>query len=355
MPKPLSDTRWAARANTMEHVRDNFDCYVSALEELIAKNQLDAHGHSDAQGLLNGLMKFEFLFLLHFWFDILVITKAATDKVQGPFLNISLSCHLIKSCVQQFMVMRRNNEHFDATLGKTQECCSSLGLPSDFECRRIRRRHAPFDESQEDVNIPAANAKERFKINVYYVVLDAIITDLDTRFNDTTVGVLKSLHCLSPATIIEKDKYAPSETCLAELETLCHFYSEDLTGNEDVKMEYQNIDALLNAWEFDENEAVPRDIEDLLIFLEKQKLTAQFENITTLLRLALTLPVSSAHDERAFSCLKHVKSYLRSTTTEQCVSNLASISINHEHVSSIAVRDIQKPFLNEKTRKLFNV
>ena len=31
MRKSLSDTRWAARANAMEHVRDNFDCYVSAL------------------------------------------------------------------------------------------------------------------------------------------------------------------------------------------------------------------------------------------------------------------------------------------------------------------------------------
>ena len=92
---------------------------------------------------------------------------------------------------------------------------------------------------------------------------------------------------------------------MTELKTLCHFYSEDLSGDDDVKREYQNIHALLNAWEFDENEAVPRDTEDLLIFLGKQKLTAsQFENITTLLRLALTLPVSSAHEKRAFSCLK---------------------------------------------------
>ena len=189
------------------------------------------------------------------------------------------------------------------------------------------------------------------------MVLDAIITDLETRFNDTAVGVLKSLSCLSPATLIEKDKDAPSETCLAELKTLCHFYSEDLSDDDNVKREYQNIHALLDAWEFDENEAVPRDTEDLLIFLGKQKFTAQFENITTLLRLALTLPVSSAHDERAFSCLKikRVKTYLRSTMSEHCLSNLACISINREHVSSIAVRDLQKPFLNARTRKIFNL
>ena len=98
-----------------------------------------------------------------------------------------------------------------------------------------------------------------------------------------------------------------------------------------------DIHALLNAWEFDENEAVPRDLEDLLIFLAIQKLMAQFENITTLLRLVLTLPVSSADDERASSCLKRVKTHLRSTMTEYHLSNLAFISINREHISSIAV------------------
>ena len=145
----------------------NFDCYISSLEELIAKNQLDTRGNSDASGLLNGLMKFEFLFLLYFWFDTLVITKPATDKVQGACLNIAVSCHLVKSCVQQFMIMRSNDDHFEATLRKTKERCSSLG---EFETGRIRTRRAPFDENSDgDVYDPTTDAKEKFKIDVYYV------------------------------------------------------------------------------------------------------------------------------------------------------------------------------------------
>ena len=344
MPKSLSDTRWAARANVIQHVQDNF-------EELMSKNQLDARGVSDANGLLNGMMKFDFIFLLHFWFDVLVITKAATDKVQGPSLNIAVSCHLVKACIHQFQAMRNRDDHFESTYAKVQECCRSLDVAADFECRRIRRR-TRIDETPADGDEPTFSAKETFKIDMYNVVLDTIITDRNTRFNDTTVGVLKALSCLAPTEIIGED--APSQTCLDDLQTLCDFYREDLSGNEDVKMEYQNIHALLNAWEFDDNEAVPRDVEDLLRFLTKAKLTAQFENVTTLLRLVLMLPISSAHDERSFSCLKRVKTYLRSTMTEDRLSNLACIAINREHVSSIAVRDLQKPFLNAKTRKLFN-
>ena len=120
MPKALSDTRWAARANAVQHVRDNFEYYIKALEELKSKNQLDARGVSDANGLINGMLKFDFMFLLYFWFDILVITKAATDKVQGPSLNIAVSCHLIKACINQFQAMRNEDEYFEATYKKVQ-------------------------------------------------------------------------------------------------------------------------------------------------------------------------------------------------------------------------------------------
>ena len=235
--------------------------------------------------------------------------------------------------------MRSNDEHFEPTIRKTKECCSYFGFHADFENRCVQRQRAPFD-----VNNPATNANDQLKIDV----LDATITALDTRFNDTTVGELKSITCLSPAIIIEQNNDAPSETCWAEFKTLCQFYFEDLSSDSDMTREYKNMHALLNAWDFDE-------IEDLLIFLGKQNLTAQFENLTTLLKIALTLPVSSAHDEWAFSCLKPVKTYLQSTMTEQHLSNLACIAINCKHVLHVAVRDLQKPFLNARTRKIFNL
>jgi hypothetical protein len=67
MPKSLSDTRWASQANAAQHCQRLLWCYLDALETLITENQLDAGGLSDADGLLNGLKRFEFLVLLHFW------------------------------------------------------------------------------------------------------------------------------------------------------------------------------------------------------------------------------------------------------------------------------------------------
>ena len=74
------------------------------------------------------------------------VMSGATDKVQGPCLNIAVSCNL----------------------RKTKERCSSLGLPTEFERGRIRTRRAPFNENPDgDDNDPATDAKEKFKIDVY--------------------------------------------------------------------------------------------------------------------------------------------------------------------------------------------
>ena len=120
------------------------------------------------------------------------------------------------------------------------------------------------------------------------------------------------------------------------------FYEKDLssTSIETVSREYENLYLVLNSWEFNVGEAVPRYHQDLLHFLKKFNLTPSFETIAKLLRLALDLSVSSAHDEIAFRCLKRVKTYLRSTLSEDRLSNLACISIYKETVVQIDLRNI---------------
>ena len=98
------------------YMQETIECYMDALECLIADNNLEAKGLSDAWSLLTGMKIFEFLVLLYFWLDILVIAKAATDEVQGPCLNINISSLLIQTCVKQFSTMRENEDHFNEIL-----------------------------------------------------------------------------------------------------------------------------------------------------------------------------------------------------------------------------------------------
>ena len=54
------------------------------------------------------------------------------------------------------------------------------------------------------------------------------------------------------------------------------FYEKDLSSNDTVSREFENLFLALNTWEFEEGEAVPRDYEDLLQFLKKFNLMSSF-------------------------------------------------------------------------------
>nr|XP_022903993.1 uncharacterized protein LOC111416258 [Onthophagus taurus] len=69
---------------------------------------------------------------------------------------------------------------------------------------------------------------------------------------------------------------------------------------------------------------------EVLLFILRHDLQNSVPNIYVALRILLTLPVSVASGERSFSRLKLIKTYLRSTMTEERLVGLATISIEQE-------------------------
>lgn len=72
------------------------------------------------------------------------------------------------------------------------------------------------------------------------------------------------------------------------------------------------------------------EIPHLLKFLKKYHITVQMiyiSNVSIILRILLTMPITTVSAESAFSKLKLIKNYLRSTLSQEKVTNLAIISI----------------------------
>ena len=69
------------------------------------------------------------------------------------------------------------------------------------------------------------------------------------------------------------------------------------------------------------------DVKELLQYLTENNLKEIYPNIYIVIRILLTVPVSTASAERSFSKLKLIKSYLRSTMGQERLSALAVLSI----------------------------
>ncbi|KAK4875840.1 hypothetical protein RN001_012262 [Aquatica leii] len=77
-------------------------------------------------------------------------------------------------------------------------------------------------------------------------------------------------------------------------------------------------------------------------YLCQNKLESGFLNLFVALRMLLTLPISVASAERSFSKLKLIKTYLRSSMSQERLVGLATISIEKRIAYQIGINELIK-------------
>ena len=82
-------------------------------------------------------------------------------------------------------------------------------------------------------------------------------------------------------------------------------------------------------------------------------LKAAFPNLVKLLQISLTIAVSTAECERSFSALKRIKTFLRSTMSEQRLTDLALLSIEKQLSQNLPLDEVIDRFaVADKNRKI---
>ena len=66
----------------------------------------------------------------------------------------------------------------------------------------------------------------------------------------------------------------------------------------------------------------------------------------------LTIPVTVASAERSYSKLKLLKSYLRSTMTQERLSGLATIAIENDILEGVAYEDLIEDFVSRNAQRM---
>ena len=77
-----------------------------------------------------------------------------------------------------------------------------------------------------------------------------------------------------------------------------------------------------------------------------------FSNVWIAYRILLTIPITVASVERSFSKLKLIKSFLRSTMSQERLNGLAIISIEKDLVSKLEYKNLINDFASQKARKV---
>jgi hypothetical protein len=90
-----------------------------------------------------------------------------------------------------------------------------------------------------------------------------------------------------------------------------------------------------------------------LTYITKNNLMSSFPNLFIVLRIFLTLPVSVASGERSFSKLKLIKTYLRTSMTQERFNDLGLLAIEKELCEGLELSDVIDELANKKARVQF--
>jgi hypothetical protein len=77
-----------------------------------------------------------------------------------------------------------------------------------------------------------------------------------------------------------------------------------------------------------------------------------YPNTWIAMRILLTIPVTVASGERSFSKMKLIKTYLRSTMSQDRLSSLGTLSIEKNIAENLDFSTLIKDFGDKKARKI---
>ena len=212
------------------------------------------------------------------------------------------------------------------------DCATILDIEPTLCSRRGRKKR---DENEAVESMDAILKRTMVK-----PFLEHMIDELKRRFSEKHAQLyLPSRLICSKIISLEADKIEEISAALYET------YSDDLSA--DLSELISEILRWQKKWQDKEEQLRPKTILDSL----KECNLDYYPNLFILLKIFSILPVSSAQCERAFSTLKRLKTYLRSTMVQSRLTNLALINIHFN--LNIDPEEIVKIFMNQPNHRFW--
>ncbi|XP_063949908.1 uncharacterized protein LOC135152749 [Daucus carota subsp. sativus] len=291
----------------------------------------------EARGSLKALKSFKFLFVLHFMHKIMGITDLLCWELQTKSIDILNAMDLVATTKELLHSLRDSG--FDVILYSVQSVCKKFGI--DFPDMSVRY----MDDFRYVRQRDDSSVEHHYHYDVFNSATDFQLEELNYKFDDVAVELLKlssSLELKNSFRLfdIEKictlaSKFNPADFNQQELYHLrlqLEFYKVDVIRYE----KFQNLSTL----------------SDLCLQLVDTSKSEHYSMIYRLICLVLTLPVSTATTERAFSAMKLVKTILRNKMEDEYLRDTMVLNIKREYAEEIDPKGVIDEFYSKKNRRV---
>lgn len=333
--KQLSDTRW-----TCQHAACN--AVLKTLGPLLETLNILAQGNHTERAVeaksIHRFIDFGFILALVFFENILKRTQTLSNMLQAKDIDLASAVLLVRTIIQELEEVRNPERRPEANSG-TIESVWAEAIQLSIKCgisapnedsteppSKKRDRRLPLNLRNSFILETVGHRQQLLKKDDFiqmfmYAVLDRIISELKSRFSKDSLEIMEGVQSLNP----RSDSFLNFEKLLP----MAKFYSCNIEN-----LEIELKQAMLTLHRKKSSDAIKVDtILEFTNFLEPYSIP--FLELYRLCKIACVLPVSSASCERSFSALKLIKSFLRTTMTEERLTDLATLSIEARLASQI--------------------
>ncbi|GMY39380.1 TTF-type domain-containing protein [Fagus crenata] len=294
-------TRWGSHFGAVSKLIEMFTAAQTVLES-ISKNGLNNNIRGEANGAYKSTKSFKFCFLLFLLNEVMGITDCLCQVLQRKSQDIINALDLVSATKCNLQKLRQDG--WDAFIGDVTLFCISNKI--DMPDMSAHYKEGTGRSCQQNDNI---TIEHYYRIDLFNAIIDFQLLELDNRFTERTTRLLVLSSALNPLKLYEYDVFHnPKFQNLTSLSELCRRLVE--TGKVSI---YFLIDRLV--------------------------------------RLVLTLPVSTATTERAFSAMKLVKTTLRNKMEDGFLADCLVIYIERELARNIDSNSIINDFYSIKNRR----
>ncbi|XP_019163460.1 PREDICTED: zinc finger MYM-type protein 1-like [Ipomoea nil] len=335
--KSLSSTRWESRVESVQAIRFQM---VEIREALLQVADVDSDSlvRSEAKSLAtNELGDFEFLVAIVIWFHILYRINFVSKYLQSKDMLIDVAFEKIEELISFFEKYRESG--FNDALDSAKEIAIKMDIDPVFPKRREIRRKKQFDENSNASLEVSLSAEDSFRVNYYFFIVDQAVVSLKSRFEqfqeyEKIFGFLFNSDRLSSL-----DDMSLKSSCSRLENSLKHNGHSDINGDE------LYVELKLRRELYVNEKLGPIEI------LKDLELFDCYPNAVIAYRILLTIPVTVASAERSFSKLKLLKSYLRSTMSQERLNGLAMISIENDLLDKVDYEELIDEFASKNARR----
>ncbi|XP_078665396.1 zinc finger MYM-type protein 1-like [Branchiostoma floridae x Branchiostoma belcheri] len=288
--KPLCPTRWTVRTAALESVLGNYSTLMDTMQE-VNQTTRDEYGLK-AGGVLTALEKFNTLFALRLSHRLFSAAEEVSKSLQRKDLSVQEAVTSVNT-LKSFYRRQRTDESFDAFYDSVEEAARELNI-GEPALPRYRRQPRRLDDGSQPHRY---DSPKDFYRHIYLQACDLLVGELTDRFDqDFLKPVLAMESVLLSAA--NGDDFSDAMD-----EVMTSVFGKDL----DRAKLRRHLSVLPDVIE----QALPEvkkvtSIRTICSAMVTSSHRTTFAQTHKLLRLYLTIPITSATSERAFSSLKRL-------------------------------------------------